>query len=500
MSVLIICAIILFLSLFVFFGQSPKLRRNGRPLRKPLDTLPFAGNVFRFFQNRQELFSWFASCERSFGFETFQISVPTLPPGVVINDPKNLDFVFRNEATFGKGDFFKSRSSDLFGHGIINADGELWKIQRKAGLQFLNNANLKVLEEVALPRDLHTIVRELYDMDVNKPVDLQAVLLSLTTKLMGRMAYDMDMSSENDFSQAFEYASSATGRRFQNPLWRVTEPIVVRKLKKSLAIVKSFGKEIVENAVEKRNKKDDKADGRLAGISGSLINALLDAIPDHQIVADAALNYLSAGRDTTTQGLTWAFYTLIRHPHVVSLIRREIEAEGAEEALTADPWAEDYESLRPNSLPYTTAVFYEVLRLYPPVPFEMKQCQTDTTLPDGTFLPKSSIVLWCPWAINRSKRIWGEDAESFRPERWLQDGKLLTKSQSEYPVFNGGARVCLGKKMAESIAVMVLAKLVLFFDFEDVEGGYRFSRNSLTLPMKGGLPVWAQARRRAADL
>jgi hypothetical protein len=54
--------------------------------------------------------------------------------------------------------------------------------------------------------------------------------------------------------------------------------------------------------------------------------------------------------------------------------------------------------------------------------------------------------------------------------------------------------------MAESIAVLVLAKLVLFFDFEDVEGGYRFSRNSLTLPMKGGLPVWAQARRRAADL
>jgi cytochrome P450 len=74
------------------------------------------------------------------------------------------------------------------------------------------------------------------------------------------------------------------------------------------------------------------------------------------------------------------------------------------------------------------------------------------------------------------------------------------KSQSEYPVFNGGARVCLGKKMAESISVMVIAKLVLFFDFEDCEGGYRFSRNSLTLPMKGGLPVWARARRRAADM
>ena len=54
-------------------------------------------------------------CERQFGFETFQISVPSLPPGVVINDPKNLEYVFKNEGIFAKGDFFKRRSWDLFG-------------------------------------------------------------------------------------------------------------------------------------------------------------------------------------------------------------------------------------------------------------------------------------------------------------------------------------------------------------------------------------------------
>jgi hypothetical protein len=54
-------------------------------------------------------------CERQFGFETFQISVPSLPPGVVINDPKNLEYVFKNEGIFAKGDFFKRRSRDLFG-------------------------------------------------------------------------------------------------------------------------------------------------------------------------------------------------------------------------------------------------------------------------------------------------------------------------------------------------------------------------------------------------
>jgi hypothetical protein len=57
-------------------------------------------------------------CEHQFGFETFQISVPSLPPGVVINDPKNLEYVFKNEGIFCKGDFFKRRSWDLFGTAL----------------------------------------------------------------------------------------------------------------------------------------------------------------------------------------------------------------------------------------------------------------------------------------------------------------------------------------------------------------------------------------------
>jgi hypothetical protein len=83
--------------------------------RRPPNTLPLAGNGILFLQARHKLFSWFVKCERQFGFETFQISVPTLPPGVVINDPKNLEFALKNEGIFSKGDFFKRRSWDLFG-------------------------------------------------------------------------------------------------------------------------------------------------------------------------------------------------------------------------------------------------------------------------------------------------------------------------------------------------------------------------------------------------
>lgn len=158
-------------------------------------------------------------------------------------------------------------------------------------------------------------------------------------------------------------------------------------------------------------------------------------------------------------------------------------------------------ALKPSLLPYILATFHESLRLYPPVPFELKQCSIATTLPDGTYLPASSILVWCTWAMNRSSLIWGADAHEFKPERWLDDkGNFVPRNAYEFPVFNGGPRTCLGRKMAEMVAVQTIATMVLKYDFVEVvgrgeEGRERVSKNSLTLPMEGGLPVRVRARR-----
>ncbi len=97
--------------------------------------------------------------------------------------------------------------------------------------------------------------------------------------------------------------------------------------------------------------------------------------------------------------------------------------------------------------------------------------------------------------MNHSKLIWGSDALLFRPERWLDGkGNLITKTAFEFPVFNGGPRMCLGKKMAEMVAVQVIATMVLKFGFESVDGKERISKNSLTLPMEGGLPCYVKPR------
>lgn len=417
--------------------------------RKPPDTLPIAGNGLVFIQDRQKLFSWFVKCERQFGLETFQITVPTLHPGVVINDPSNLDYVFKNEGIFSKGDFVKQRSWDLFGNGIINADGDLWKAQRKAGSHFLSSSNLRVLTDVALPRYLSRTVAHLESRgNDGGTVDLQLVFHEITSLLMGRMAYDMEMHADDDFTMAFEHASGGVTERFQNPLWFITEIFTGSRFRKSLAIVRKFGQGIVSNAMDDQQKSsensavlDDTDGGRLDTVSGSLIQSLLAALgSQRKLVADAALTFLTAGRDTTAQALTWCLYLLMQNRSATEKIRSEAKELLKSKGLDFQQLGNDIDTtsaiFAPSSLPYTMAAFYEALRLYPPIPFEIRECERATTLPDGTFLPEKAIIVWSLWAMNRSKRIWSEDADDFRPERWLtEDGKLINKSPSEFPVF-----------------------------------------------------------------
>lgn len=196
----------------------------------------------------------------------------------------------------------------------------------------------------------------------------------------------------------------------------------------------------------------------------------------------------------------------MRHPN----IKQQVACELQETFVNADhqlPLSSD--SVQSASLPYTAAVFNEVLRFYPPVPIELKECTAATTFPDGTWLPKGAVVMWATWAMGRSKNIWGEDADDFRPDRWLVRGEngelptVRTVSAYAFPVFNAGPRSCLGKRMAELLAVYVIANLVWKYEFEEVfdkqprpgeKPMERQSQNSLTLPMEGGLPCYVRRK------
>lgn len=91
------------------------------------------------------------------------------------------------------------------------------------------------------------------------------------------------------------------------------------------------------------------------------------------------------------------------------------------------------------------------MRAYPPFPFGARTANKDTTLPVGggpdgkssVLVKKGQRIIYSAWASHRSVAAFGEDALEFRPERWED---VTSEALAGYVPFNGGPRVCPGRK------------------------------------------------------
>lgn len=62
----------------------------------------------------------------------------------------------------------------------------------------------------------------------------------------------------------------------------------------------------------------------------------------------------------------------------------------------------------------------------------------------GVTLLEGCVLLINIWAVHRNPRYWGDDAEVFRPERFL-DGAAANHHPAQYMPFSYGSRNCVGK-------------------------------------------------------
>lgn len=212
-----------------------------------------------------------------------------------------------------------------------------------------------------------------------------------------------------------------------------------------------------------------------------------------------ALNFILAGRDSSSVALSWFFWLVSTHPAVERKIVRELCAVLAVSRGVQDPalWLAaplDFEEL--DRLVYLKAALSETLRLYPSVPEDSKHVVADDVLPDGTFVPAGSSVTYSIYSAGRMKTVWGEDCLQFRPERWLSDDGTSFQPHDSYRfvAFNAGPRICLGKDLAY-LQMKNIAGSVLLRHRLTVAPGHRVEQKmSLTLFMKHGLRMEVRPR------
>jgi cytochrome P450 len=215
--------------------------------------------------------------------------------------------------------------------------------------------------------------------------------------------------------------------------------------------------------------------------------------------ADQVKTFLLAGHDTTAILLQWALYMLSIHPPILAKLKDELDAVlGPEHGPSAaDPAAVLLErgDAVLSKLTYLSAVVKEILRLYPPAGSARMAAPGSgcvVRLDDGSDLCVDGMVLYlCHYGIHRDNKIFGADADAFRPERWLgdvdtsmntndDDAAAAEKSgekkipASSWRPFERGPRNCIGQELANLEARVILACTVRRYAFEKVGAGQRF--------------------------
>ena len=169
---------------------------------------------------------------------------------------------------------------------------------------------------------------------------------------------------------------------------------------------------------------------------------------------EAVLNIM-AGSDTTVTALRSIVLYIISNPVIYRKLQLELDTAANKHLLTGH-FVRDSEA---RDLPYMQACVKEGLRVFPPtVGLMQKVVPEEGDTFNGMRIPGGTKIGYCAWGLHRSKEVFGEDADMFRPERWLNvsGDRLLEMNRVIELVFGSGKYACLGKP----IVFLELRKIV----------------------------------------
>ena len=186
-----------------------------------------------------------------------------------------------------------------------------------------------------------------------------------------------------------------------------------------------------------------------------------EVVDQRQILAYLFMN-INAGSDTISATLRALIYHLLKQPDTMEKLRKELDQALREGSLTIPlpTWTEC------QRLPYLNACIKEALRLNPALALPLERVVPPSGLQlDDTWLPPGTIVGINPWVLQREKRIFGEEAEMWNPDRWLDQDTAKTKYMEQHLLaFGAGKRTCLGRNIAMLELSKVVPALVMRYD------------------------------------
>ncbi|KAL3431394.1 cytochrome P450 [Aspergillus tetrazonus] len=171
-----------------------------------------------------------------------------------------------------------------------------------------------------------------------------------------------------------------------------------------------------------------------------------------------------AGSETTALTLSGIFYHILRTPRVYTKLQAEIDAAASSGQLST-PHIAYTEAVK---LPYLVACVKEGMRMHPitGVSFPRHAPPQGCSI-GGYYIPGNARIGVNPAVIHFDRNIYGDDADVFRPERWIEANADEERAMDGCIMqFGMGPRTCLGKNISMCEIYKAIPHLMMEFSFE----------------------------------
>ncbi len=402
---------------------------------------------------------------------------------ILLAHPDHVKHVlFDNRANYYKGTTYDAFRL-LAGNGMITAEGEDWKRQRRLAAPAFHNESVEALAQVMTTATTDMLAE--WDAQGGAArFDLHAEMTRLTLRIVGETLFGQNLSTDSALSSpAFSTALHAITERgnasFALPMWLPT-PANVR-LRRSLHTLD----QLVYQVIERSRRGGAPRHSLLAMLMNAVDDQSAqgnDRMDDSQLRDEVITMYL-AGHETTALALTWTWHLLSHHPEVTD----RLEAELTEVLGGRVPTAADLPRLR-----YTRMVIEESMRLYSPTWTIARDVRADDRI-DGYRIPAGAMVMLSQYVVHRRPDLW-PDPERFDPERFTPE-VVKSRHKFAYFPFSTGPRVCIGNTFSLVESTLILATVCQRYRLQPVVGRQVPADVQITYRPRGGLPIERVRRR-----
>ncbi|KAJ7359620.1 cytochrome P450 [Mycena albidolilacea] len=435
-------------------------------------------------------------------------SMPTL----WLADAEGIKTVAEETTVFQK-DIEAYKTINIYGESLVGSEGAEWRRHRRVAKPAFNEAcNAFVwMETVRIVNEWFAALDTVQAKQNNKPITLNALkdLVQVTLLVISSVGFGRRASWQQNAStapppgqlMAFGPAVFATVDHLfpkaLTPKWlsalseRVYIPVIGRIVRDTNHAYEALKLHMLELVSLSRAWV---VEGKVSNMDAGLLRNLVEAnmatqedegaapapyksLTDDELFSNTFL-FLVAGHETSAHSLAFAVAYLALYPDVQQKIYDEafmLWPDGAPKTASTSSYRESMPRLS-----YTLATFHETIRLFPPVVRISKIIHADTTIKAHRFTTTSngdigsvqdisvpvktgSMVLIDIRGLHMNPMYWGPDAESFKPERFI-DTESYKWPRDAFLAFSAGPRGCIGQRFAVTESVCVLASLVRTYE------------------------------------